>query len=66
MRRADAGDHVFALRVDEELAVEQVFAGTRIARECHAGPAMVAEIAEDHRLDIDCRAPGVGDIVQPR
>ena len=38
LRRADAGHHVFALGVDEKLAVELVLAGRRIARERHARP----------------------------
>ena len=33
LRRANAGDDVFALRVDQVFAVEQVFAGRRVARE---------------------------------
>ena len=36
--RADTGHHVFSLRIDEEFAVEDFFAGGRIARECHSRP----------------------------
>ena len=37
LRRADAGDDVLALRVDEELAVDARLAGGRVAREADAG-----------------------------
>ena len=37
LRRADAGDDVLALRVDQEFAVELLLAGRRIAREGDAG-----------------------------
>ena len=63
-RRADAGDHVLALGIDQELAVEVVLAGGRVAREAHAGARLVAVVAEDHGLHVDRRAPGVGDVVQ--
>ena len=36
---ADAGDHIFALRVDEEVAVRLVLAGGRVAGEADAGAA---------------------------
>ena len=39
LRRANAGHHVFALGVDEELAVELVLAGGGIAGEGHARAA---------------------------
>ncbi len=55
-RRADAGDDVLALRVDEELAVELLLAGGRIARERDAGAGVVAEVAEHHRDDVDAGA----------
>jgi hypothetical protein len=64
LRRADTGDHVFALGIDQEFAVEQVFARARVAREGDAGAAVVAQIAEDHRLHVDGGAPGSGNVVQ--
>ena len=64
LRRADAGDHVLALRVDEILAVELVGAGRGIAGEGDAGGAVVAHVAEDHRLDVDRGAPIGRDVVQ--
>ena len=57
LRGANPGDHVFALGVDEELAVEQVFTRAGVAREGHAGGAAVAEVAEHHGLHVDRRAP---------
>ena len=65
LRRADAGDDILALRVDEVFAVELVGAGRRIAGERDAGRAILAHIAEHHRLDVDRGAPLGGDIVQP-
>ena len=64
LRRADAGDHILALGVDQELAVELVAAGGGIAGEGDARGAIVAHIAEDHGLDIDRRAPFLGDGVE--
>ena len=53
---ADTGDHVFALRVDQILAEQLVFTGTRVARERNAGCGIVATVAEHHRADVDGRA----------
>ena len=57
LRRADAGDHVLALRVHQKLAVETVFAGGRVARERHARAARFAHVAEHHRLHVDRGSP---------
>ncbi len=64
LRGADAGDDIFALRIDQELAVKSVLAGRRVACEGDAGGRGVAHIAEDHRLDIHRRAPGGRDVVE--
>ena len=64
LRRADAGHHVLALRVHEILAVEQVRAGRRIAREGDAGGAIVAHVAEHHGLHVDRGAPALGNRMQ--
>ena len=64
LRRADAGDHVLALRVDQELAVERAFAGRGIAREGDAGRRRRPAIAEHHRLHVDGGAPILGDVVE--
>ena len=63
LRRANAGDDIFALRVDQELAVERLGARARIARERNAGRARLAHIAKHHRLHIDGGAPAFGDVV---
>ena len=63
--RADAGDHVLALGVDEVFAVEDLLAGGRVAREGDAGAAVVAHVAEDHRADVGGRAPLVRVAVLP-
>ncbi len=60
---ADAGHHVLALGVAQELAVEDVVAVARVAGEGHAGGAVVAEVAEDHGLHVDRGAPVLGDVV---
>ena len=61
--RAHAGDHVLALRVDQELAVELLGAVGRIARERDAGPGVVAGVPVDHRLHVDRGAPLGRDVV---
>ena len=64
LRRADAGDHVLALRVDEEFAVELLLAGRGIAREGDAGRRGLAHIAEHHGLHVDRGAPAFRNVVQ--
>ena len=62
-RSANAGDHVFALRVHQELAVKLFRAGGGIAREADAGAAGVAQIAEHHGLHVDRGAEHVVNVV---
>ena len=62
--RADAGDHVLALGVDEKFAVERVLAGRGVAGESDAGRRRLAHVAEHHRLHIDCGAPVGGNGVE--
>ena len=64
LRRADAGDDVLALRVDEKFAVELLGAGRGIAGEGDAGRRGLAHIAEHHRLHIDRGAPVGGNAVE--
>ena len=64
LRRADAGDDVFALGIDQKFAVELLLAGRRIAREGDAGGRGLAHIAEHHGLHIDRGAPAFRNIVQ--
>jgi hypothetical protein len=63
-RRPRAGDDVLALRVPEELAVEDVLARGGVARERNAGARVGAHVAEHHRLHVDRGAPALGDAVQ--
>ena len=63
-RGADAGDDVFALRVDQVLAAD--LASRRcdgVAREGDAGAGVVAHVAEDHRLHVDGGAEVVRDLL---
>ena len=64
-RRAHTGHHVLALRVQQVLAEQLALAGVRIARERHARARGLAHVAEHHGLDVDRRAPVVGQPVDP-
>ena len=65
LRGADAGHHVFALSVDEVLAVEVgVVARRGVAREGDAGGRVVAAVTEDHRLDVHGGAGEAADVVE--
>src|SRR6185312_14814548 len=48
-----ACDDVFALRVDEKLAVELVLSGGGVTRERDARSGIVAQVSEHHRDNID-------------
>ena len=50
--------------VDQILAIEAVLASRGIAGEGDTGGAILAHIAEHHRLDVHRGAPGGGDVVQ--
>ena len=63
LRRAHAGDDVLTLGVDQELAVELLRAGRRVAGEADAGAGAVAGVAEHHHLDVDRGADVIGDVV---
>ena len=58
---ADTGYHVFALGVQQVIAVHQVLAGRGIAGEGHAGAAFPAHVAENHGLDVDGCSQVVAD-----
>src|SRR5947207_3016627 len=64
-RRADPGHRVLPLRVREELPIELLFAGRRVAGECHSGRGALAPIAEHHRLNVHRGAPLLRDPVEP-
>ena len=64
LRRANTRNHILTLRIDQVFAVENILARRRVAREAHAGCAILAHIAEDHGLHIDRRAPFGRDVMQ--
>ena len=65
LRGADARYHVFALRVDQVLAIEiAVIAGRWVARERHTRGRVVAGIPEHHRLHVHRGSQQAADIVE--
>ena len=52
-RVADAGHHVLALGVLQVVAVDALVAGGGVAGEGDAGARVGAQVAEDHRADVD-------------
>ncbi len=60
-RRARAGYHVLALSVEQVLAEQFDLASGGIAGEGDAGAAVIADVAKDHRHDVDRRAEVVGN-----
>jgi hypothetical protein len=64
LRRADAGHHVLALGVHQELAVELVLARGRAAREGHARAGVLAQVPVDHGLHGDGGPPAGRDPVE--
>ncbi len=63
--RADAGDDVLALRVQEELAVELPLAGRRVPREADARSGRVAAVPEHHLHDVHGGPEILGNVVRP-
>jgi len=59
----NAGHHVFALSVGQELAEQALAAGSGGAGERNAGAAVIAHVAEGHHLYVNSGAPGIGDVV---
>ncbi len=60
---ADTGYHVFALSIDQELAVELVLPGGWITGERHASSRILTHVAEYHGLDVDRRTQQTGDFI---
>ncbi len=60
---ADAGHHVLALGVHQEVAIQLLLAGDGVTGEGHTGAGVVTPVAEHHGLHVDGGAPGVGDVV---
>ena len=56
-RRADTGDDILTLRIDEKLAVKDILTCRRVARERHTSGTIITHIAENHRLNIHRRPP---------
>src|SRR6185503_1203683 len=63
LRRADTGDHIFALRVDQELAVKLLRTIGGIACERDARPGGIACVPVDHRLDVHRGTPLARNVV---
>jgi len=64
VRRADAGNHVLALRIHQIFAVEVVLAGGGVTGEPHTSAGVVTSVAEDHGHDNHRSAPVVGEAVE--
>ncbi len=64
LRRADPGDDVLALGVQEELAEQAALTRRGVAREADARPRRVALVAEHHLDDVDRGAEIVRDVVR--
>ncbi len=62
-RRANSGDDVFTLGVDQEIAVESLLAGRRIAREANARARVFSLITEDHLHDVNSGAEQTGNVL---
>ena len=62
---AAAGDHVFALGVDQEIAVRTRVAGGRIVGEPHAGTRIVVAISELKAWS-PLPSPDLGDLLASR
>ena len=65
LRRADAGDDVLALCVDQVLTEDALCAGCGVSREGNARAGGVAHVSEDHGLDVDGSAQLIGNVVHP-
>ena len=60
--RADTGNNILALGIDQKFTVEVILAGRGVAGKGHTGGAVIAHVAEDHRLDVDGSTPFRRDI----
>ena len=57
LRCTDSGYDIFALRVNQVFAVEEVFTSRSVAREANAGCRSIAHVTEYHSLHADGRSP---------
>ena len=58
-----AGDHVFALCVDQELTVELIDTVRWVTSKRDAGTGIVASVPVNHRLHVNSSAPLSGNVV---
>ena len=63
LRRADACDNIFTLRVDQILTKNTLFTGGRVAGKRDAGAGRVAHVAEYHGLNVDSGAPIARNVI---
>ena len=59
---ADTGHHIFALGIDQIIALDVFLAGGGVTGHGHASGAALAHVAEHHGLDIDAGAQVMGDL----
>ena len=64
LRRPDAGYHVFALCVDQEFTVEDIFSRRRVSGEGNAGAGIIPFVSEHHGLYVDSSSQILRDVVQ--
>ena len=64
-RVAGAGDDVLTLGVGQKVARRGRFSRPLVPAERDAGAGAVAQVSEDHPLDVDRGAPIVGDAIDP-
>ena len=64
LRCSNTGDHILALGIYQELAIETVGAGRGVAGETDTGRAIIAHIAEHHALHRNGSTPGFGNVMQ--
>ena len=62
-RSTNACYYVLALCIGQELTEQSLLTGSRVTCEGYAGTAVVAHVTECHGLYVNCRSPGIGDIV---
>ena len=62
-RCANAGDHIFALRIHQILAIKLFRAGGRIAGKAHARAAGFTQVAKHHALHAGGRTHVIGNLV---
>ncbi len=59
---ANTGNNIFTLSIHQIIAKHNVFAGLGIAGESNTGTGIATHVAEDHGLNVDSSAEGIGDV----